>query len=99
MDRELKGATPPYRSRSAPPRLQLMPRDAMWVEEPEAELNAMDYTHLVWSHNWLVVGVPTALRKLRASDLPETGFPEILQDTLARSPVEPTSPRMRPLSR
>jgi capsular exopolysaccharide synthesis family protein len=44
-----------------------MPRDAVWVEEPEPELNVMDYAHLVWAHKWLVVGVPAATVVLTAA--------------------------------
>ena len=58
MNHDPHDPTPPQLPR--PPHLQVMPRDAVWVEEPEPELNVMDYAHLVWAHKWLVVGVLAA---------------------------------------
>jgi capsular exopolysaccharide synthesis family protein len=37
------------------------PREPMWVEESEPELNVMEYVHLIWSHKWMVVGVLVAV--------------------------------------
>ncbi len=65
MNHDPHDPTPPQRPR--PPHLQVMPRDAVWVEEPEPELNVMDYAHLVWAHKWLVVGVPAATVVLTAA--------------------------------
>ena len=50
--------TPPQRPRPVSHYPRVIPRDAVWVEEPE--LNVMDYAHFVWAHKWLVVGVLTA---------------------------------------
>ncbi len=60
MDHDPKDPTLTNPPRSAPPHLQVMPRDAVWVEEPEPELGVVDYAHLVWAHKVLVVGVLAA---------------------------------------
>ncbi len=35
-----------------------------WAEEPEPEINLMEYVHLLWAQKWLVVGVTAVLLAL-----------------------------------
>jgi capsular exopolysaccharide synthesis family protein len=67
MNHDPNDPTLPQRPRPVSSHPQVIPRDAVWVEEPEPELNVMDYAHLVWAHKWLVVGVLAATLVLTAA--------------------------------
>jgi succinoglycan biosynthesis transport protein ExoP len=67
MNHDTSNQPPPQRSLAAPSHIQALSREAIWVEEPEPELNVMDYVHLVWAHKLLVVGVLAATLVLAAA--------------------------------